>query len=198
MHLYLVVFNTTISSTLIKEDEDVQRMVYYTKQAFKGAKVNYLRLQKITFALVVASRKLRHYFQVHPIVIMIDQPIRKTMNKIDVAGLFVQWVIELGQFDIEYWPRVAIKAQVLIDFIAKFIYPQEEEEPQKKTWTVQIDGSAIRKAEGASVVLISPEREILKYVVILQFLTTNNKAEYEALLTRLSLARVLEAKTFII
>ena len=48
------------------------------------------------------------------------------------------------------------------------------------------------------MVLISPEREILKYVVILQFLTTNNKAEYEALLTRLSLARVLEAKTFII
>ena len=160
--------------------------------------MNYLRLQKITFALVVASRKLRHYFQIHAIVIMINQPIRKTMNKIDAAGLFIQWVIELGQFDIEYWPRVAIKAQVLIDFIAKFIYPQEEEEPQKKTWTVQIDGSATRKAEGASVVLISPEREILKYVVILQFLTTNNKAEYEALLTRLSLARVLEAKTFII
>ena len=198
MHLYLAIFNTTISSTLIKEEEDVQKMVYYTRQAFKGAEVNYLRLQKITFALVVASRKLRHYFQIHLIVIMINQPIRKTMNKIDVAGLFVQWVIELGQFDIEYWPRVAIKAQVLIDFIAKFIYPQEEEEPQKKTWTVQIDGSATRKAEGASVVLISPEREILKYVVILQFLTTNNKAEYEALLTRLSLARVLEAKTFII
>ena len=85
--------------------------------------MNYLRLQKITFALVVASRKLRHYFQIHLIVIMINQPIRKTMNKIDAAGLFIQWVIELGQFDIEYWPRVAIKAQVLIDFIAKFIYP---------------------------------------------------------------------------
>ena len=123
MHLYLAVFNTTISSTLIKEEEDVQRMVYYTSQAFKGAEVNYLRLQKITFALVVASRKLRHYFQIHAIVIMINQPIRKTMNKIDAAGLFIQWVIDLGQFDIEYWPRVAIKAQVLIDFIAKFIYP---------------------------------------------------------------------------
>ena len=58
--------------------------------------MNYLRLQKITFALVVASRKLRHYFQIHLIVIMINQPIRKTMNKIDAAGLFIQWVIELG------------------------------------------------------------------------------------------------------
>ena len=48
------------------------------------------------------------------------------------------------------------------------------------------------------MVLISPEGEILKYVVKLQFQATNNETEYEALLTRLSLARVLEAKTLII
>jgi len=46
------------------------------------------------------------------------------------------------------------------------------------------------------VVLISPEGEILKYAVRLQFPATNNEAKYEALLIRLSLARVLEAKTF--
>ena len=55
------------------------------------------------------------------------------MNKIDAAGCLVQWAIELGQFDIEYWPRVVIKAQVLADFVAEFTYLQEEEEPQKKT-----------------------------------------------------------------
>ena len=60
---------------------------------------------------------------------MIDQPIRKTMNKIDAVGRLIQWAIELGQFDIEYWPRAAIKAQVLADFIAKFTYPYKEEEP---------------------------------------------------------------------
>ena len=54
---------------------------------------------------------------------MTDQPIRKVMNKIDVAGRLVQWAIELGQFDIEYQPQVVIKAQVLADFIAEFTYP---------------------------------------------------------------------------
>ena len=87
------------------------------------------------------------------------------MNKIDVAGRLVQWAIELGQFDIEYRPQVVIKAQVLADFITEFTYPQEEEETQKKTWTVQIDGSATKKVRGADVVLISPEGEILKYVI---------------------------------
>ena len=48
------------------------------------------------------------------------------------------------------------------------------------------------------MVLKSIEGEILKYVVRLQFPVTNNEAEYETLLTGLSLARVLEAKTFIL
>ena len=48
------------------------------------------------------------------------------------------------------------------------------------------------------MVLISPEEEIMKYVARLQFPTTNNEAEYEALLIGLSLARVLKAKTLIV
>ena len=48
------------------------------------------------------------------------------------------------------------------------------------------------------MVLISPEGEIMKYTARLQFPTTNNEAEYEALLIGLSLARVLETKTLIV
>ena len=129
---------------------------------------------------------------------MTDQSIRKKMNKIDTAGHLVQWAIELGQFNIEYRPWVAIKAQVLDDFIVEFTYPQEEKEPQKETWTVQIDRSTTKKAEGVGVVLISLEGEILKYAVRLQFPATNNETKYETLLTRLSLARVLKAKALII
>ena len=46
--------------------------------------------------------------------------------------------------------------------------------------------------------LISLEREILKYAVRLQFSATNNEAEYEALLTGLSLAKALGAKNLIV
>ena len=45
---------------------------------------------------------------------------------------------------------------------------------------------------------ISPESEILKYAVKLQFPATNNEAEYEAFLIGLSLARVLKAKALIV
>ena len=67
-----------------------------------------------------------------------------------------------------------------------------------ETWTVQIDGFATKKVGGVGVVLISPKKETLKYVVRLQFPATNNEVEYEALLTGLSLAKALEAKNLIV
>ena len=63
---------------------------------------------------------------------------------------------------------------------------------------VQTDESATKKVGGAGVVLISPKGEMLKYVARLQFLATNNEAEYEALLTGLSLAKALRAKSLIV
>ena len=87
---------------------------------------------------------------------------------------------------------------MLADFIAEFTYPYKEEEPPMETWTVQTDGSATKKVEGTGVVLISPEKETLKYAVRLQFPATNNKAEYKALLTGLSLAKALGAKSLIV
>ena len=84
---------------------------------------------------------------------------------------------------------------MLADFIVEFTYPYKEEDPLMKTWTVQTDGFATKKVRGAGIVLISPEKETLKYAIRLQFLATNNEVEYEALLTGLSLAKALEQKT---
>ena len=91
-----------------------------------------------------------------------------------------------------------IKTQILANFIAKFTYTYKEEELPLETWMVQTDGSTKKKVRGARVVLISLKGEILKYVVRLQFSATNNEAEYEVLLTGLSLAKALRAKNLII
>ena len=57
---------------------------------------------------------------------MTDQPIKKSMNRPEAAERVIQWAIELSQFDIEYHPRTAIKAQALADFIAEFTSPNED------------------------------------------------------------------------
>ncbi|XP_050278099.1 uncharacterized protein LOC126719608 [Quercus robur] len=111
---------------LIREEGTKQLPVYYVSQAFQGVESRYPRIEKIAFVLIVASRKLRQYFQANPILVMTDQPIKKSMNKPEAAGRMVQWAIELSQFDIEYHPRTEIKAQALVDFIAEFTLSDED------------------------------------------------------------------------
>ena len=49
----------------------------------------------------------------------------------------VQWTIELSQFDIEYHPRTAIKAQALADFIAEFTFLDEDSlTNEAERWTI--------------------------------------------------------------
>ena len=55
------------------------------------------------------------------------------MNKLEAIGRMIQWAIELSQFDIEYKPRVAIKAQALADFITEFTIPEDKENQEEPT-----------------------------------------------------------------
>ena len=87
-------------------------------------------MEKLAFTLVTAARKLRPYFQAHTVIVLTNHPLRKAMNKPDVAGRHVQWLIELSEFDINYRPRTAIKAQALADFIAEFT--SKDDEPTDK------------------------------------------------------------------
>ena len=69
-----------ISSALIREEGRVQKPVYYTSKALRGAEGRYPLIEELTFALITSSRKLRHYFQAHVINVMTDHTLKKTMN----------------------------------------------------------------------------------------------------------------------
>ncbi len=56
---------------------------------------------------------------------------------------------------------------------------------------MHFDGSYTLKGVGAGIMLIPLEGDILKYAIQLEFLATNNIAEYEGLVTGLQLARDL-------
>ena len=116
------------------------------------------------------------------------------MNKPDFARQLIQWLIKLSKFDIDYRPRTVIKAQALADFITEFTTkddePKEDEE-QISRWTTHIDGLSTKNVVRIGVILESPEGDVIKQAIRLQYATTNNEAEYEALLTGLKLAKAL-------
>ena len=153
-----------MSSALIREEDKVQRPVYYTSKALRGAEGRYPQMEKLAFALIIASRKLRHYFQAHVINVMTDYPLKKAMNKLETIGQLIQWAVELSEFDIRYQPRHSIKAQALADFIAEFT-PNHDVTEDSKRWVVHVDGSSTWHAGGIGVVLQSPEGDKLKHKV---------------------------------
>ena len=86
LYLYLVVSLHAMSSALIREEGKVQKPIYYTSRALREAKGRYPMMEKLAFALVTTSRRLRHYFQAHFINVLINHPLKKAMNKLEAAG----------------------------------------------------------------------------------------------------------------
>ncbi|XP_077215785.1 uncharacterized protein LOC143850414 [Tasmannia lanceolata] len=74
----------------------------------------------------MAARKLRPYFQAHTIKVLTGQPLRQILHRPDTSGRLVKWAMELSEFDINYLPRPAIKAQVLADFVAECTMPDSD------------------------------------------------------------------------
>ena len=100
--LYLVVSPAAISAALIREEEKVQKLVYYASRALRGVEERYPPMEKLAFALVTAACKLKPYFQAHTVVILTDRPLQRAMSNLDVAGQLALWAIELSKFDIQY------------------------------------------------------------------------------------------------
>ena len=89
LYLYLAVASHAVSLSLIREEGRVQKPVHYTSRALRGVEARYPQIEKLAFALITASRKLRHYFQAHIINVMMDHPLNKVMNKLEAAGRLI-------------------------------------------------------------------------------------------------------------
>ena len=107
----------------------------------------------------------------------------------------------MGEFDIKFMPRTAIKGQALANFVAEFTYltmvlrgavdmpstsveHKKDDEPTdpSNVWSLRIDGSSNMNGSGVGIILESPTGEKTRYVLRLKFLASNNEAEYETLL----------------
>ena len=110
LFVYLAVSDVSASATLFKEDEDKkQRPVFFVSKSLVDADTQYNHLEQTTLALQVAMKKLRLYFQAHPIVVLTDLPLLSTINKPDLSGRMARWAIELSEFGIQYKLRLAKK-----------------------------------------------------------------------------------------
>ena len=119
------------------------------------------------------------------------------MSSLEAAGRIALWAIELSEFDVQYRPRTAVKGQIVADFITEYTQSKDKGAEGHRLWNIHTDGSLNQRLDGADVVIQTPEGDKIKCMIRLDFPTTNNEAEYEALVTSLYLARAAGAENMI-
>ncbi|GJS21472.1 reverse transcriptase domain-containing protein [Tanacetum coccineum] len=183
-----------VSRVLMTEPEAKQMPIYFVSRTLRGPVVNYTSMEKLILALVHASKRLKIYFQAHPIIVVMDQPIKQVLSRPEVAGRLQKWSIELGEYAIHYRPRVSIKGQILADFIVERPEedspdtPMEVEEELPEPRILFTDRSSCVDGSRAGLILTNPEGTKFTYALRFRFEATNNEAEYEALIAGLRIA----------
>ncbi|GJZ16912.1 reverse transcriptase domain-containing protein [Tanacetum coccineum] len=164
--VYLAPAKETVHAVLMTEREAKQMPIYFVSRALRGLEVNYTSMKKLVLALVHASKRLKRYFQEHPIIVTTDQPIQQILEDFIVERLEEE------------------SSDTLMEV--------EEELPEP--WILFTDGSSCTNDSGAGLILTNPEGIEITYALIFRFDATNNEAEYEDLIAGLRIAEQIGVK----
>jgi ribonuclease HI len=204
--LYVSASNSAVSAVLVQEKEEgklKQIPVYFASEALSGSKLFHSELEKIAYTVIMAARKLRHYFESHRIRVITNQPLNDLFTNREASTRIIKWGTELSEYIVDFERRSAIKSQVLADFVVDWTSPTQSLDEEIPTpWIMQCDGVWCHKGVGISTVVTSSTGVVIRYAARLIFAnnehSTSNTTEYEALLLALRKMKALGQQTFII
>jgi hypothetical protein len=105
-----------VSTTIVVERQEdghaypIQQPVYFVSEVLSESKARYQPVQKPLYAVLITSRKLRHYFQEYSISVVTDYPLGDILRDQDATGRISKWTVILGALNIYFTPRTTIKS----------------------------------------------------------------------------------------
>ena len=106
--LYMAATTQVVSAALVVEREEeghalkVQCPVYFINEVLSDSKTCYSQIQKLLYIVLITKRKLRHYFESHPMTVVTSFPLSKVVQSQDATGRTTKWALELMDHDIMY------------------------------------------------------------------------------------------------
>ena len=130
----------------------------------QGARSRFSGVQKLIFALVTASRKLRHYFQAHEIMVVTRFPLERILQNPGATGRIVEWALELSSFGMRFERTSTIQSRALAEFIAEWTPTHDKEVletviPGKEApqeWIMYFDGAFSLQVQGLACFSLLP------------------------------------------
>jgi hypothetical protein len=120
--IYVAVTTQVVSAAIVVERREeghallVQRPVYFISEVLSETKIRYPQVQKLLYAVILTRRKLRHYFESHPVTVVSSFSLGEIIQCREASGRIAKWAVELMGETISFAPRKAIKSQDLADF----------------------------------------------------------------------------------
>nr|GEU66659.1 hypothetical protein [Tanacetum cinerariifolium] len=172
------------SAVLLTDRRGRQCPMQYVSRKLNEVERNYVPIEKLALSLIHTTRRLRRYFEAHPVKVITDQLIENILNNTETSEKLAKYAVELRSYNIMFIPCDAVKVQVLADFLSDALEGENEElyfrmpeVPLEKddieSWTLFIDGASSPKGLGAGLVLIGPSGIEYTYVLRLTFPSTN-------------------------
>jgi hypothetical protein len=123
--------------------------MYFVSEVLTDIKSRYPQTQKLLYTVIMAAKKLQHYFTEHEVSVVTSFPLGEVVRNRDAVGRISKWAVELMGYDVKFVQRTAIKSQVLADFIADWTEVQAPTpEISHEYWTLYFDGSSWDPARG--------------------------------------------------
>jgi hypothetical protein len=127
--LYIAASPYAVSAALVQEQDREgttrQCPVYYVSEVLTASKCNMTELEKISYTVVMASRKLRHYFEAFKVRVTSDRGLGELFRNPEASVRIAKWAAELSGYHITFEPRTTIKSRVLADFIVDWTGPTQ-------------------------------------------------------------------------
>jgi hypothetical protein len=101
-----------------------QSHIYFVLEALSGSKLLYSELKKIAYAVLMATRKLKHYFEAHKVTVLTNQPLNNLFINKEASSRIAKWATELSEHKIDFGKRSAIKSKILADFVVDWTSPR--------------------------------------------------------------------------
>jgi hypothetical protein len=120
--LYVSASQTIVSVASVPEEvtdgTKRQMLVYFVSKVLSPSKRNYIEMEKVLYAVLMALRNLQHYFQPHNINVLSSLPLKDIIRNREASGQISKWVAEFNKFIIDFVHMPSIQSQALADFIA--------------------------------------------------------------------------------
>ena len=125
-------------------------------------------------------------------VICKDDVVRYMLSMPIMNGRIGKWILALSEFDLRYESAKAVKGQIMADFATQHCGVVNALEII--LWTLFCDGSTCDRGAGIGIMLISPRGKKYKFSLLIIATSTNNQAEYQALIKGLEMLKEVHAK----